>query len=403
MASLALYRRLLRTPQLRSLVAYSLIARMPIGILSLALVLFVREETGSFASAGGVAGAFALCAGLFAPLQGRVVDRVGQTRVLVPLAAVHATALTALIVLGLAHAPPGVVGAAAAVAGAAIPPLSAAFRPLLIELLEHDPELLPAGYALDSIIIEAVFIAGPLLTALLVTAFSPAAALAAGTALGLAGTLAFAALPASRSWRSQASTTGIAGALASAGMRTLVLTSLPIGVCFGTLEVALPAFGAEHGQASIGGVLFAVLSVGSVVGGVAYGVAAQRLGPLERGYLVLAAALPGCFALLALPGSLALMIALVPVAGCVIAPITAAEAQLTTAVAPRGTATEAVTWLIMSTVVGVAVGNAVAGALAEAAGWRAALLAACAVAAVGAALSFLRRATLRPEPAVQSA
>ena len=96
------------------------------------------------------------------------------------------------------------------------------------------------------------------------------------------------------------------------------------------------------------------------------------------------------------------MIALVPVAGCVIAPITAAEAQLTTAVAPRGSATEAVTWVIMSTVVGVAVGNAVAGALAEAAGWRAALLAACAVAAVGAAWCFLRRATLRPAPAVSS-
>ena len=90
MASLALYRRLMRTPRLRSLAALSLIARLPVGILSLALVLFIREQSGSFAVAGGVAGAFALTAGLFSPLQGRLVDRLGQTRVLVPLALIHA-------------------------------------------------------------------------------------------------------------------------------------------------------------------------------------------------------------------------------------------------------------------------------------------------------------------------
>jgi MFS family permease len=177
-------------------------------------------------------------------------------------------------------------------------------------------------------------------------------------------------------------------------MRTLALTALPVGICFGTLEVVLPAFGAEHGASSIGGYLFAALSLGSAAGGVAYGIAAGRLGSVQRGYLLLVGALPLGLALCALPDSVALMVLLVPIAGCVIAPLTAAENQLVSAVAPPGAATEAFTWVIMSTVVGVAAGNTLAGALAQEAGWRVALLAACAVAALGAVLTFTRRRTL---------
>jgi MFS family permease len=405
MASLALYRRILQTPQLGALFAAALVARLPMGALSLGLVLFLREESGSFATAGGVAAAFALCAGVFSPLQGRLVDRLGQTRVLVPLAIVHTSALAAVIALALADAPALATGALAALAGAANPPISACLRPLLIELLEEEDgsgQLLVAGYALDSIMIELVFILGPLMTAVFVGAFSPAAAVAAGAFAALAGTLSFASLPSSRAWRGHGTTSGVAGALASPGMRTVVLAALPVGVCFGTLEIVLPAFGAEHGESSLGAYLFVALSLGSIAGGLTYGVAAGKLGSLERGYLLLVAALPACLALLALPDSVALMVVLVPIAGCVIAPLTAAENQIVSSVAPRGAATEAFTWVIMATVVGVAAGNAAAGALAETAGWRAAMLVSCAVAALGALLSYTRRTTLRGASKVAS-
>ena len=402
MASLGLYRRLLNTPQLRPLIAFSFAGRLPIGILSLALVLFMREETGSFATAGAVAAAFAFSGGLLAPLQGRAVDRLGQTRVLVPLVIVHVAALGAVVALGLAHAAPVAVGAFAALAGVATPPISACLRPLLIGLLENDEALLAAGYAFDAVMMEAVFLAGPLLTAVLVGALSPAAAVVGGAALSLTGVLAFASLPASRAWRGAGTTTGLAGALESRGMRTLVLAALPIGVCFGTLEVALPAFGAEHGSATTGGFLLAALSVGSIAGGIAYGALSGRLGPVDRAYLVCVSAIPATMALLTLAGPVALMVAFVVLAGSVIAPLTAVENQVISIVAPRATATEAYTWVIMSVVVGVALGNAAAGALADEAGWRAALLMACGIAALGAALSWARRPTLR-EPAVQRA
>src|SRR4051794_41894326 len=112
---------------------------MPIGITGLATVLFVHDETGSFGSAGVVSAAFAVAAGLIAPLQGRLVDRVGQTRVLVPCVLVHVGGLVALIVLGLTGAAVGVLAARAVGAGGALPPLSPSPRTPWRSLPDGDP------------------------------------------------------------------------------------------------------------------------------------------------------------------------------------------------------------------------------------------------------------------------
>src|SRR3954447_7412917 len=132
------YRRVLAAPHVPSLVASSVLARMPIGITGLATVLFVQHQTGSFGSAGVVSAAFAVAGGAISPLQGRLIDRLGQTRVLVPSVVVHVAGLVALIAFGLAAAPVGVLAACAVVAGAAIPPISPALRTLWPELLPDD-------------------------------------------------------------------------------------------------------------------------------------------------------------------------------------------------------------------------------------------------------------------------
>ena len=91
------YARILRAPHMRPLFLSMLLTRLPLGLNGLATVLFLRERTGSYTTAGLVSAAFALGGGAGAPLSGRLVDRFGQRRVLVPLAFVHATALGAVI------------------------------------------------------------------------------------------------------------------------------------------------------------------------------------------------------------------------------------------------------------------------------------------------------------------
>jgi predicted MFS family arabinose efflux permease len=176
-----------------------------------------------------------------------------------------------------------------------------------------------------------------------------------------------------------------------------VIAMLPVGFSFGAIEVMLPAFADAEGNRQFAGVLIAIWSLGSALGGILYG-ARPRLLPLRTMHLWTAAFVPVGMALLALANSLAAMGVLVVFAGLPIAPLIATRNELAGAVALPGSETEAFTWPLTALVSGVALGAAVAGALADGPGWRAAVVAAVAASAIGALVSVGRRATLQPEP-----
>ena len=82
--------------------------------------------------------------------------------------------------------------------GVTYPPLFAATRALLTRMAGSE-DLAASAFAFEAIVQEAFFITGPLLVALLVAVASPQAALVFVAVVTSAGTLAFAATPASRS------------------------------------------------------------------------------------------------------------------------------------------------------------------------------------------------------------
>ncbi len=210
-----------------------------------------------------MAGSLAAGSAVGAPVQGRLVDSFGQRRVLVPLGVVHAAALGALVLAGEADAPTGVLVACGLVAGFAIPPTSSVLRSMWPHLLREDPRLLQTAYALDSVMIEMIFILGPLLTAILTAVVSPQAALLVSATCVVAGTLAFTSLPPSRAWRPEKEgRAGMLGALGSPGVRSLVLVSLPAGMGLGICQVALPAFADAEGARELAGLLLAGWSLG---------------------------------------------------------------------------------------------------------------------------------------------
>ena len=245
---------------------------------------------------------------------------------------------------------------------------------------------------------ESIFTVAPLLTAALVVLFDPAAALLLSAATVVVGSAALvAALPPVDEPRADAPR-GRLGALAEPGIRTLVASMLPVGFAFGTLEVALPAFADGEGRPELAGVLLALLSVGSVAGGLVYG-ARPRRGSLASSHLRAAVGLPLCMLPLVLAGSPLTMALLVLPAGTMIAPLIATRNELAGRVAPAGAQTEAYTWPLTALVTGIALGAAAAGALADAASWQVAVLVGAAAAAGGAAISAGRRETLTPAPA----
>jgi MFS family permease len=381
----------------RGIIGVSIVARLPLAMFGLALLVHTRQLTGSFAVAGLASGAYAAAVGVGGPLLGRVADRRGQTAPLVGGAAVAAAGLAAIALLPAA-VPAAVVVALAALVGLATPPVAACARSLLPALVS-DGDALRGAYALESAAIEATFIAGPPLALGLGALWSTGAALAAGGAILLVATVVFALQPASRHARPHARAgAGRAGSLGSPGMRTLVLVLGAAGVVFGAVEVGVTAAAGALGGNGVAAPLLALWGAGSMAGGI---VTAKLGGGARSGRglgLILAALAAGHLALGAAVHSAVALGALIFVAGAWIAPAYTAIYSMVDEVAPRGTVTEAFAWLSTAAAVGAAAGAALGGALIDRVGPQAAFGLAGLAGAAAVLLSLLRGATLLPQP-----
>lgn len=390
---MTVYLDILRHPRMAMLFGAALLARLPIGINGLAIVLFLREQTGSFAIAGAVAAGLAVGTGAAAPFMGRFVDRSGAG-VLLPLAAAHAAGILGLLALGSAGAPTAALVAVAMATGASYPPSPSVLRSRFPELMAQNPRLVAPAYALDSVLLEMTFVCAPLLVAIAVAASGPEAALVLSATTVLLGVSLFlSALPADETAPVR-SDRGLLGVLRAPGIHTLVFTMVPIGFAIGALEVSLPAFSLEESRAELAGVLLAIWSIGSAVGGFVYG-ARPRRSPLALVHLRLTLLLPLGFLPLLLAPSMVVMALLLLPAGVFIAPILATRNELATEAAPPGTKTEALTWPLTALMSGLALGAAAGGALIDSHGWRAAVLAAVLSAAIGGLVATARRSALR--------
>lgn len=358
---------ILSAPGARALLGSSIVARLPLAMFSIALLVNAQRLTGSFAVAGAVSGAYAIAGAISAPLLGRLIDSCGQTTVLVAGATVAAVMLVAT---GLAPSstPPAVLVALAAAAGMSTPPLSACVRTLLPAMVS-DPERLPTLFAFESTLLEVTFILGPPLALGIGALWSTGAALAAAGVIMLASTLAFAAQPASRAWRPDLSVPRRrGGSLRAPAIPILALIELATGAVFGATDVGVTAAAKALGSTAAAGPLLGLWGLGSLLGGIA----ATRLGGSARragGLILLLGALAVAHGALTLvTGSVLGIAVVILIAGATIAPTAASIYAMVDRYAPTGTSTEAFSWALTAAMTGEALGAAVGGGLAQSAG-----------------------------------
>ena len=354
-------------------VAASLVARLALGTTGLSLLLLVQGTTGSYAVGGAVSAAFAVAFACVVPALARRADRRGPRGVLLTCALLHPCVLVATVLLARAGAPAPVLVLSALLAGACVPPVSGVVRALWARLVREED--LPTAYSLESIVVELCFVSGPLLVAGLTAVAGPSAAVLAGAVLVLTGGLWLAATPAVRAVvPHERPAGGAAGPLGSGAVRALLLTVACVGAGFGAVEVCMPAFVESHdARPGAAGVLLAVFSAGSIVGGLLYGAVRPRAPHAQQlAWLVLGLAVGTALPLLA-PGPVAMGAALA-VYGLAVAPFMTCTSVLLGAAAPPGTATEAFAWSSSMVFGGVALGSAVAGVLVEGQGVAAGLL-----------------------------
>jgi predicted MFS family arabinose efflux permease len=253
--------------------------------------------------------------------------------------------------------------AAVLVAGLATPPLEGGLRALWARVLPKEGQLHTA-YAMDAVAQEVLFTVGPLLITLGVSLWSAPVALLLVNGVGVLGALSVVVSEPSRSWRSAPREAHWLGALRSPGLRVLLGSFFFVGMALGSLSVAASGYADDHGRQAVYGWLMAANGLGALVGGVVYG-ARQWSGTPEGRLRLLAGLLAVCYLPPVLVPGVPLMLVLVLLSGVFLAPALACVFVVIDLHAPRGTVTEAFSWLVTAVGVGAAGGTAAGGPLLE--------------------------------------
>jgi MFS family permease len=350
---------------LRATLASSVLGRLPIGIATLAILIFLQSRTGSFALAGSAAALYVLGLATVAPFLGRAIDRFGPRSVLVASAVIYPLMLAALVGLALEGADQEWIAFTAFVAGAAFPPITVCMRALYPRLLP-DPALLQTAYSVDSALIETIFIIGPILVALFASSGYPHGSVLFAAVCAAGGNVVFLRSPAIRQWtiHPSAGQRSLLGPLRHQRLLAVFAAVVFHSVAFGLYEIAVTAFAAERKAPAAAGVILAFASFGSALGVIIYGAHEWRM-PISRQFLV-AVALMAFGLLMLAPVEDLYAFALLSVVACApMAPVMASQSTLISRLAPRDMLAESFTWSATCLLSGISAGIAAGGLAAE--------------------------------------
>jgi predicted MFS family arabinose efflux permease len=166
------------------------------------------------------------------------------------------------------------------------------------------------------------------------------------------------------------------------GLIAIAVTYLAMGAVFGAMDVVVVGFAEAEGRPVAAGIALSAYAGGSLVAGLAYGVA-RLPGTLVTRFVASGVLFAVAAQSLHLVSSLTTLVGIAFLAGLTIAPVLVAGMSVVEARVPRAGLTEGLTWTSTGLTVGVTAGSALAGTAVDEWGAEAAF----AVPAVGAAVT----------------
>ena len=358
------YAEFLRLPDVKRMVIAAWLSRLPTGMMGLSMLLFLRDALGSFKLAGTAVGAYFIAMAISAPVQGRIIDRQGPQKLLRVTGVAQPLMLLALFMIAYFKMSFPLIVGAAILAGIFPAPITTLTRTIWRQRFT-DESARKMAFSVDAVTMELCFTVGPLLVALIITLSNPSVGFLITTTMVFAAFLIFMASPALNYWQqSSAEERHLLGPLTDPQLLLLLVVTFGLATAFGLLEVGYPALATSLSLPALAGVLLAVNSVGSAVGGAVYGLMRINM-PLERQFGILLGMMVLPLLLHAWVSQLLLLGIVAFIAGATIAPSIAAQSILVSRLAPQKYATEAFTWSSTFIVSGIGAGMASGGALAE--------------------------------------
>lgn len=375
------YSSLLRTPGVARIISAQLVARFPGGMLSLAFLIFIEHKTGQYADAGLVLAATSIGQAVAGPLTSRWMGQWGMRRV---LSLTLAVCTLAVLTIALVPLPLPAYIALGLLTGLSTPPIQPAVRTIYPKLV-NSTQLTPL-FSLDASAQEIIWVLGPVATTFVSTQIAPVWSILIAAGLMVGGGIWFIASPEVGRVRIPPSRRRFGIVLSKPTVLIGTLTGfLLVGACAAVEAGVVATFGDEGLGA---GIVLAIFSSGSLVGGLAFGhVPISSWALARRMFLVslgMAAATAG-LGMWWLAGTLF-------IAGAGIAPALAVIFAIVSSSVKFSDTAEAYGWIGTGQLIGSAIGSAVAGFLIDHNGPPGALWAAASLAFLGfLAPLFLRK------------
>ena len=336
------------------------IARLPVSMVGIGILMYVEAERGSYTIAGAVSGSISIAAAIGGPLSSRLVDKLGQHRVLPIQILLIVLCSMALVVLIPSDVPAPYLFIFSIGSGLAYPSIGALVRSRWTALLVSGPVLLTA-FSIESIIDELIFIVGPTIAATTSVKFHPAAPQIIAMCLLTGGGLWLASMRSTEPPINKHQGKHGKPVILQNGLIYMWGVHIAIGMFFGAVETSIIAFTKLAGQPIYGGIVMAIWAFGSLLGGFVYGGLHFKSALHDQLIVVTLLLVPATAAMIFVDSIL--MLALLSIAaGIGISPLLIASAAITQRRSPLGRTTEA----IASMYAGISLGFAFAAAMA---GW----------------------------------
>ncbi|MBW8872718.1 MAG: MFS transporter, partial [Leifsonia sp.] len=367
------YSSLLKTPGVARIIAAQLTARFPFGMLSLAFLLHIERVHDSYGAAGLVLGAMSIGQAIAGPMTSRLMGVLGMRVVLWTTLGFCSAAVAAI---GIFVMPIPLTMGVAFFAGLSMPPIQPAVRTIYPKMV-NSRQLTPL-FSLDASAQEIIWIAGPVAITFVSTQLGTVEGILMSVAIMLAGGCWFISSPEVGRVRIPRSKRRFGTVLA----RPPVLLATVVGfLLIGSCSAVEAGVVATFGDGSpLAGIVLAIWSLGSLVGGLAFG--HIPIGPwatARRMLIVFIGVVLSSFMLWSWWGlSLTLLIA-----GVGIAPALAVLFAIVSASVKFSDTAEAYGWVGTGQLIGAALGSALAGFLIDGVGPVGAFWVAGAFAAVG--------------------
>jgi MFS family permease len=401
--------KVLTRPRVLNLLAIALVSRTVVAVLPITLLVTLAQPYG-YGIAALVNGTMVLILAFLGPLRGRVLDRVGQRRALVVMGIAAMTSMS-LVAVSVAFRWPWWASLVLVIAaGLTSPPLNAALRTSWRHVVEGE-QALKVVHSADSILEETGFVLAPLAAGAALILLQPQHAyelcvgvyvLVITAYLLIAKRHGLGRRPATPTEQSASTPQPLGrkhrwlGPLAEPSMLLIIAPLLVMGCLFGGIGIFVPAY-TQHLSAVVWvGPLLAMISIGGVIGGIAYGLLRWN-SDLWRKYRILAAgfAIPACLLFTARP--LWLLATLLVLSGLFVTPVFINAFLLVDSTIDERLRHEANTWVGAGTDVANGIIAIVIGALVTGQKWDTALavLSGCAITGLLVVLAWSRAATMR--------